>query len=66
MPFFTSCLLIKMIFLNCVMTRAMPCRQPLKRKLVELMTVQPEALVLGFKTHSLNIFQMARSSSKGR
>ena len=44
----------------------MPCRQPLKRKLVELMTVQPEALVLGFKTHSLNIFQMARSSSKGR
>ena len=55
-----------MIFLNDVMTRGVHHRQPLKRKLVGLMTVQPETPVLGFKTHTLNIFQMARSSSKGR
>ena len=55
-----------MIFLNYVMTRGVHHRQPLKRKLVGLMTVQPETPVLGFKTHTLNIFQMARSSSKGR
>ena len=59
MPFFT--LLIKMIFLNCVMTRGIH-----HRKLVGFMTMQREASVLDFKTHTLNIFQMARSSSKGR
>ena len=36
------------------------------RKLVGFMTMQPEASVLGLKTHTLNIFQMAPSSSKGR
>ena len=50
-----------MIFLNCVMTRGIH-----HRKLVGFMTMQPEASVLGFKTHTLNIFQMARSLSKGR
>ena len=30
------------------------------------MTVQPEARVLGIETHTLNIFQIARRSFKGR